>query len=98
MKEEKTSATKEYDFNVEIKLMETQKPQFANHILSQLMLQEVATDETKIIKYFDWAKELTQSGVLKLDRGDVSEIKKFVIADTKMYVVAKAPILQVLEN
>lgn len=73
-------------------------PKPVSKLLGELLLRDVLTDETKIVKFFDWARELNKSGELEVDRADAKVLKDFIIDNKNMFVVAKAQMLQKFEE
>jgi len=66
----------------------------AGGILADLLMRAVLKDESKIVKYFDWASALTKTGIIEVDRGDEKELKNFITENENLFVLAKAPMLR----
>ncbi len=65
----------------------------AARLLANFLETSVKDDEPKIIKYYQWSRQLATSGILELDHGDVIELKSFIEKHQGIFVVVKAPLL-----
>ena len=67
-------------------------------LLGGTLLQSDTTSETDILKFFTWALELGNKGVIELDESDARKLKNFVVSNKPIFVILKHPILQAIDN
>jgi hypothetical protein len=77
----------------------TENPQLhANEILAREIAREMATDESKIVKFLDWSRDLTGSGVLDLDTADQDLIKETIINNKSLIALIKGQLLETIKE
>jgi hypothetical protein len=62
------------------------------------LLQTNFQDENDIIKFFGWAGTLSRNEELELDKADAAKLKEFIINDPNLYLVSKAPALELIDK
>lgn len=67
--------------------------QHAAEIVSNILLSQSKGDA---IKYFAWSLSLHKDKFIELDGSDYNKLKDLVENDDKLFVIAKAPILQAI--
>lgn len=60
--------------------------------------QLVASNRSDAVKYYDWAIALYNGQAIEVDKSDFNKIKDFVDKHEGMIVLAKAQILQALDE
>ncbi|WP_420582097.1 hypothetical protein [Reichenbachiella sp.] len=76
---------------------DTQQPIVAKDILRRGLLASFSKSEGDIDKYFDWAMELKDSGVLKLDKADQNKLKQF-ITGMEITILNKAQLRNLIDS
>lgn len=66
--------------------------------LGREFARAMANDKTKIVKYLDWARDLSQGKVIDVDRADQDMIGEFVINNQNLQALVKGQILEALEK
>lgn len=66
--------------------------------LGSTMLQSGQTKESDILKLYTWALQLGKTGILELDEADAVALKTFIIENTQLYIIVKAPVLKEIEK
>lgn len=97
MAEKETKSKVDFNFPIKDHAGKEIKDKNAATILGETLLVDVLTEETKIIKYYDWSGELKASGFIILDAADQIELKKFIIENKSLYVFAKAQMLRAMK-
>jgi hypothetical protein len=84
------------DFNFNLKEPDgiENKQMNAGIILSQELAREMVTDETKILKFFDWSKLLSNKKPLDLDKADQEILKKAIIDNKNLIALIKGQLLE----
>lgn len=70
----------------------------AGRLLSQELAREMATDETKIWKLFDWSRSLAKDETLDLDTADQEILRKTIIENKGLIALIKGQLLEVLKK
>lgn len=65
--------------------------------LGGIMLKSTSTSDSDILKYFTWALELGKKGFVEIDKADAKTIKDFVVGNSEIFIIVKAPILQAID-
>jgi hypothetical protein len=58
----------------------------------------VSQSKGDALKFYDWAKKMYKGEPVNLDRSDVKTLQEYINNDQSLTVLAKAQILEVLEN
>ena len=66
--------------------------------LASRLMKSVSNDETKILKFYNWAKVLGKDNPLELDEVDAELLKQFVINDQELFNIVKAPVVRAINS
>lgn len=66
--------------------------------LGSALLSGVEKDKHRILKYYTWAEQLYNTGILSVDNADVKLLSEFVVNSDGFTVLAKATILNIIDG